>query len=57
MFIVVALSDHTVTPGPAIEFARKLGIEPFVFDNACGHSLHACPDDGMGKAILKFLAQ
>jgi homoserine O-acetyltransferase/O-succinyltransferase len=57
MFIVVAMSDHTVTPGPALEFAKKLGVEPFVLDNACGHSLHACPDDGMGKAILKFLAQ
>jgi homoserine O-acetyltransferase/O-succinyltransferase len=57
MFFVVAMNDHTVTPGPALEFAKKLGVEPFVLDNDCGHSLHACPDDGMGKAILKFLAQ
>jgi homoserine O-acetyltransferase/O-succinyltransferase len=57
MFIVVSMNDHTVTPGPSLEFAKRLGVEPFVFDNSCGHSLHACPDNGMGQAILKFLAQ
>jgi homoserine O-acetyltransferase/O-succinyltransferase len=57
MFIVVAKNDHTVTPGPAIEFSKKIGVEPFIFDNSCGHSLHACPDNGMGQAILKFLGQ
>jgi homoserine O-acetyltransferase/O-succinyltransferase len=56
VFIVVAKNDHTVTPGPALEFAKSLGVEPFILDNACGHSIHACPDDGMGQAILKFLA-
>jgi homoserine O-acetyltransferase len=57
MFIVVSKNDHTVTPGPALEFAKKLGVEPFIFENSCGHSLHACPDNGMGNAILKFLEQ
>ncbi len=57
MFIVAAKNDHTVTPGPALEFARKLGVEPWVLDNPCGHSVHACPDNGMGQAILKFLRQ
>jgi len=57
MLIVVAKNDHTVTPGPALEFARKLGVQPFILDNACGHSLHACPDKGMGQAILRFLEQ
>jgi homoserine O-acetyltransferase len=55
MFIVVARNDHTVTPGPTLEFAKKLGVEPFILDNSCGHSIHACPDNGMGQAILKFL--
>jgi hypothetical protein len=57
MFIVVAKNDHTVTPGPVLEFAKKLGVEPFILDNPCGHSLHACPDNGMAQAILKFLGQ
>jgi homoserine O-acetyltransferase/O-succinyltransferase len=57
MFMVVAKNDHTVTPGPALEFAKKLGVEPFVLDNPCGHSIHACPDNNMGQMILKFLAQ
>ena len=57
MFIVIAKNDHTVTPGPALEFAKKLGVEPFILDNSCGHSLHAWPDNGMAQAILKFLGQ
>jgi homoserine O-acetyltransferase len=57
MFIAVAKNDHTVTPGPALEFAKKLGVEPFILDNLCGHSVQACPDNGMGQAILKFLGQ
>jgi homoserine O-acetyltransferase/O-succinyltransferase len=57
MFIVVAKNDHTVTPDPALEFAKKLGVEPFILDNPCGHSIHACPDNGMAQAILKFLGQ
>ena len=57
MFIVVAKNDHTVTPEPALEFAKKIGAEHLIFDNPCGHSIHACPDNGMGQAILKFLAQ
>ena len=55
MFIAVSKSDHTVTPGPALEFADKIGAEPFIFDNACGRSLHLCPDNGMNRAILEFL--
>jgi homoserine O-acetyltransferase len=57
MFIVVSKSDHTVTPGPALEFADKIGVTPFILDNACGHSTHLCPDNGMGSAILKFLGE
>jgi homoserine O-acetyltransferase len=57
MFIAVSKYDHTVTPGPALEFAQKLGVVPVIFENFCGHSLHACPDEGMGQAILKFLEQ
>jgi hypothetical protein len=55
--IVTAKNDHTVAPGSTIEFAKKIGVEPFILDNPCGHSIHACPDHGMGPAILKFLAQ
>jgi homoserine O-acetyltransferase/O-succinyltransferase len=57
MFIVVSKSDHTVTPGPALEFANKLGITPFILDNPCGHSIHLCSDNNMGQAILTFLKQ
>lgn len=57
MFIAVSKNDHTVTPGPAIEFAKAIGLTPFILDNSCGHSLHACPDDGMGQAILEILSE
>lgn len=55
LFIAVSKSDHTVTPGPALEYAGQMGVEPFILDNACGHSLHLCPDNGMYRAILEFL--
>jgi homoserine O-acetyltransferase len=55
MFIAVSKNDHTVTPGPALEFAHKIGVVPFIFDGPCGHSIHLCPDNGMNQAILKFL--
>lgn len=55
LFIAVSESDHTVTPGPALEYAKKMEVEPFILDNACGHSLHLCPDNGMNQALLKFL--
>jgi homoserine O-acetyltransferase len=57
MLIVVSKNDHTVTPGPALEVAYKIGVKPFVLDNNCGHSLHLCPDNGMNRAILEFLGQ
>jgi homoserine O-acetyltransferase len=57
MFIAVSKNDHTVTPGPALEFAKAIGVAPFVLDNACGHSTYACPDEGLGEAILKFLKE
>jgi hypothetical protein len=55
MFTAVSKNDHTVTPGPALEFAHKTGVVPFIFDGPCGHSIHLCPDNGMNQAILKFL--
>lgn len=55
MFIAVSRSDHTVTPGPALAFAEKIGVVPFIIDGPCGHSVHLCPDGGMSRAILKFL--
>ena len=57
MLIVVSKNDHTVTPGPALEFADKIGVEPFILDNICGHSLHLCADNGMNREILEFLGQ
>jgi homoserine O-acetyltransferase/O-succinyltransferase len=57
MFIVIAKNDHTVTPEPALEFAKKLGVKPFILDNPCGHSIHACPDNNMKQEILEFLAR
>ncbi len=55
MFIAVSRNDHTVTPDPALEYARQTGIVPFIFEGSCGHSTHLCPDDGMTRAIARFL--
>jgi hypothetical protein len=55
MFIALSKNDHTVIPGHALDFAKQIGVEPFVLDTFCGLSVHACPDNGMNLAILKFL--
>jgi homoserine O-acetyltransferase len=55
VFIAVSRNDHTVTPGPALEFAKKMGVAPSIFDGPCGHSVHLCPDNGINRAILDFL--
>ena len=39
--IVVAKSDHLVTPGPALEFARLMNSRTLVLQDACGHAVLA----------------
>jgi homoserine O-acetyltransferase len=52
---VVALTDHMVTPGPALEFAELLGRGSVALESDCGHLLFDCDEERVQKAIRLFL--
>ena len=53
VLVIVGKEDHTVTPGPAIEFARAMGAQLLVIDDSCGHQY--CDYAQVGKAVAEFL--
>ena len=53
VLVIVDKDDHTVTPGPAIEFARLLGAKLLILDDGCGHQY--CDYAAVGKAVAEFL--
>lgn len=55
VLVIVGKQDHTVTPGPAIEFARLLHAQLVVLDDGCGHQY--CDFAQVGKAVAEFLAK
>ena len=57
MLILAGSSDHVVTPGPAVEFARHLGEKAIlvVFENDCGHSIPECEMFRSRSLIREFL--
>jgi homoserine O-acetyltransferase/O-succinyltransferase len=52
---VVGLTDHMVTPGPALEFAELIGRGSLALENDCGHVLSLCDGERVEKAIRAFL--
>lgn len=52
---VVALTDHMVTPGPAIEFAELLGRGSVALESDCGHLIFDCDSERVQRSIRTFL--
>ncbi|MGI8843852.1 MAG: hypothetical protein ACR2HZ_09135, partial [Gemmatimonadaceae bacterium] len=57
VFAVVALTDHVVTPGPAIEFGNLLGDETLELSSDCGHGVFACEAELISNSVPKFLSK
>jgi homoserine O-acetyltransferase len=57
VFVVVARWDHTVTPGPALEFARLLNSPMLELESDCGHSAPSCESERVSAAVAEFLAR
>ena len=57
VFVIVSKTDHVVTPGPAIDFARLLNAKLLVLDDDCGHLAPGCETKTIVPAIAAFLAQ
>lgn len=55
LFVVVGLTDHVVTPGPALEIASLLGAGTLPLDNDCGHQAPWCEEDTFNSAVREFL--
>ena len=59
LLVVVNATDHLVTPGPALEFAKLAGAQSLVLDDDCGHlsPFQSCSGTEMTLAISAFLAR
>jgi homoserine O-acetyltransferase len=55
--VVVSRQDHTVTPAPAMEFAKLLHAELVVLESACGHVANGCEASKLIPAVHRFLDQ
>lgn len=53
--IVVGLTDHVVTPGPALDFGQLFGAESLALANDCGHSAHSCAPAAFRPRVDAFL--
>lgn len=59
VLVVVATQDHTVTPGPAMEFARLLAAKARLLklEGDCGHLAPGCEWQKLNPAVADFLAR
>lgn len=55
VLVIVDKDDHTVTPGPAIEFAHLLHARLVIVDDGCGHQY--CDGAQVNKAAAEFLGK
>ena len=58
VLIIVEKQDHTVTPGPALDFAKLLGAPTVVLDSDCGHlGPGTCDAEDVRLQVNAFLTQ
>ena len=57
VLVIVSPEDHTVTPQPAMEFAKLLHAELLQVDSPCGHLSTACESQRIDERVRNFLAQ
>ena len=57
VLVVASRQDHTVTPGPALDFAHRLHAEILELNADCGHLLFACQANKVNNAVAEFLAR
>jgi homoserine O-acetyltransferase len=57
VLVIVNDTDHMVTPGPALDFARLLHADVLELNNDCGHLLLDCEQKRVADRIEAFLSQ
>lgn len=55
VLVIASASDHMVTPGPALEFARLLHADVLELKDNCGHEAPDCEIEKLSPAIASFL--
>jgi homoserine acetyltransferase len=51
------LRDHMVTPGSALDFAKRLRAPTLEIDSNCGHLSVFCEKERLREAVREFLDQ
>jgi homoserine O-acetyltransferase len=57
VLVIVSATDHMVTPGPAVEFARLLGAELIELQTDCGHLATNCEAGSLAASVNAFLSK
>ena len=57
VLVIVGRNDHTVTPGPALTFAKLLNAEVLELQGDCGHVAPDCEIKTTSATIARFLAK
>jgi homoserine O-acetyltransferase len=57
VLVIVNDTDHMVTPGPALAFAKLLHAEVLELNNECGHLLLDCEFQRVADRVAAFLAE
>ncbi len=55
VLVIVSATDHTVTPGPALDFARLIHAEVLELHNSCGHHAPECDSGKVSSLVASFL--
>ena len=57
LLVIVGLRDHMVTPGSALDFAKRLRAPTLEIDSDCGHLSFSCEKEQFRRAVREFLDQ
>jgi len=55
VLVVVSMQDHSVTPGPALDFGKQIHAGILMLDSDCGHQLMSCDHDQVVGAVASFV--
>ena len=55
VFIIVSQTDHMVNPNPALNFAKLINAETYIFQNNCGHLGPGCDMEKFTRIVHGFL--
>ena len=55
VLVIPAAQDHMVSPGPALDFAKRIGAEVLLLESNCGHMATGCESEKINTKVHEFL--